>query len=227
MLMELKGIHKSYPAVAGGETMPVLAGLSLDIPEGSLTAILGPSGSGKSTLLHILGSLDVPDSGQVLFRGDDLLGMDSRQRACHRNLKVGFVFQHHHLIPALSTLENVLVPAAAGFVKDTSGLLPRAKKLLEDLGLGKRLDHPVSLLSGGERQRTAVARAFLLSPPLILADEPTGALDQQTADRLAEVLADLCRAESTALVTVTHSLRLAGRMDRQFTLNLGQLEALP
>jgi lipoprotein-releasing system ATP-binding protein len=227
-LLRLVNISKRFDAPGSAGTLPVLEGINLEVIAGESLAILGPSGSGKSTLLHLMGTLDRPSSGEVLLRGKNLNQLNPEEVASVRNSDVGFVFQAHHLLPQCTVLENVLVPTLAK-VKAKSSHAPtepseaRAKRLLARVGLGSRLDHRPGQLSGGERQRTAVVRALINQPGVLLADEPTGSLDHAAAEQLAQLLVDLNREENVTLVVVTHSPRLAGRMRRRFQLNSGQL----
>jgi lipoprotein-releasing system ATP-binding protein len=200
-----------------------LRDVSLEIGRGESVAIVGPSGSGKSTLLNIMGTLDRPSSGQVLLDGRELNQLDDIQLAAVRNREIGFIFQSHHLLPQCTVLENVLVPTLAN--KDAAlrnGALERAKRLLEKVGLGARLTHRPGQLSGGERQRVAVVRALINQPKLLLADEPTGALDRASAQNLADLLVQLNREEGVTLIVVTHALDLAKRMGRLLELRDGQ-----
>jgi lipoprotein-releasing system ATP-binding protein len=213
-------LTKQYPTRA--EPLAVLRGVSFEMAAGENLAIVGPSGSGKSTLLNLLGTLDLPSSGRVLIKGQDPAQMSEPELAAFRNRKIGFVFQDHYLLPQCSVLENVLLPAIAGgpLSEETDR---RGRELLDRVGLGGRLEHRPSELSGGEQQRAALARALLQRPVLLLADEPTGNLDQTTADRIGELLLEAQRQERTMLVVVTHSRRLAARMSRQMELDQGRL----
>ena len=199
----------------------------LDLPELKINdlekvAIVGPSGSGKSTLLQILGTLDHPDSGTVRIDGVDPFSLSERQLAEFRNHHVGFVFQDHHLLPQLTVIQNVLVPAlAAG--RPVEGDLARAKELMDAVGLADRISHLPGELSGGERERVAIARALLMQPSLILADEPTGNLDRATAKTVTELLLQLQQSSGAILITVTHSDALASAMQRRKALVDGQL----
>ncbi len=186
-------------------------------------AILGPSGSGKSTLLSIVGGLEPPSGGRVVLDGQDPATLAEPELAAFRRQKVGFVFQDHHLLPQCSVLENVLVPTAAAG-RTPAAALQRARMLLERVGLADRLDYRPAELSGGERQRTALARALIHSPLLVLADEPTGNLDRTTAAGVGELLLELQRQEQTMLIVVTHSPRLAGMMERRLELDDGVLK---
>jgi ABC-type lipoprotein export system ATPase subunit len=201
----------------------VLNGISLTIAEGETVAITGPSGCGKSTLLNLLGALDQADSGEIRVAGRDLTKLDAQQLAEFRNTTVGFVFQLHHLLPQCTVLENVLVPSIVRKDADRAALRARAAQLLGAVGLSHRLDHRPGQLSGGERQRAAVARALINSPKLLLADEPTGALDRASAERLADLLAEVHQREKITIVMVTHAPELARRMGRVLGLVDGKL----
>ena len=218
-LVELRGIGKRF---AGGTD--VLSGVDLEIESGESLAIVGPSGSGKSTLLNIIGGLLPPTSGSVLFDGVDLTSLGRDELAAFRNQQIGYVFQSHHLLPQCTALENVLIPT----LTDASGAARRnvtdlAKALLHEVGLAERLDHRPARMSGGECQRVAVVRALINEPRLLLADEPTGSLDERSADRLGELLCHLNEEKSVTLITVTHSPRLAAQMNRRYELRLGGL----
>ena len=201
----------------------VLQGISLSWSRGESIAVVGPSGCGKSTLLHLLGTLDRPDSGELSIDGCNPLDMDEVDLARFRNNLIGFVFQDHHLLPQYSVIENVLLPIMA-FDRIGDEHLVRARSLLDRVGLGHRLDHRPEQLSGGERQRTALARALIKNPAVLLCDEPTGSLDGESARNAADLLLELHREEHTCLVVVTHSPDLARRMDREMTLRGGQLQ---
>src|ERR1041385_763741 len=223
-LLKLNDVSKRYESPDGAAPVPVLREVSLEIRRGESVAIVGPSGSGKSTLLSIIGTLDRPTSGQVLLDDRELSRLDDTQLAAVRNREIGFVFQAHHLLPQCTVLENILVPTLAN--KDRalrSGAAERANRLLEKVGLGGRLNHRPGQLSGGERQRVAVVRALINQPKLLLADEPTGALDRASALNLAELLVQLNRDEGVTLIVVTHALDLAERMGRVLELRDGQV----
>ncbi|HAK94942.1 MAG TPA: ABC transporter [Planctomycetes bacterium] len=220
-LLALDGVEKDYDMGPGVPVLRVLKGVSLDLARGASLAILGPSGSGKSTLLNIIGTLDVPSAGCVLFEGREIGGAGEAERAAFRNRAIGFVFQLHHLLPHLTCLENALVPALGR--ASAEGLEARARELLARVGLGERLGHFPGELSGGERQRAAVVRALINKPRLLLADEPTGALDRESADALSDLLVELNRTEGTALIAVTHSEKLAARMGSVMELRDGAL----
>lgn len=208
-------------AVSGCEPVAVLRGVTLHVEAGASVAVTGPSGSGKTTLLQIIGAMDCPDSGSVRVNGRDLGGLDERARALLRNRELGFVFQAHHLLPQLTALENVMVPSWGG--EAAGAHAERAGHLLERVGLARRAHHFPGQLSGGERQRVAVARALLMRPGLLLADEPTGALDHATAGGLIDLLLGLNAEEGTTLIVVTHSTDCAARMGRRVELCDGVL----
>ncbi|MFM8469953.1 MAG: ABC transporter ATP-binding protein [Limisphaerales bacterium] len=227
-LLRLANVTKRYPGAAGGD-LPVLRGLGLEVARGETVAIVGPSGCGKSTLLNLIGTLDLPDSGELTLDGQRLDTLDELALAATRNRQIGFIFQSHHLLPQCTVLENVLVPTLAQVGQASSPPPPsekpadRAAKLLNRVGLGERMNHRPGQLSGGERQRCAVVRALINQPKLLLADEPTGALDRATADSLAALLLDLNREQGTALIVVTHAPDLARKMSRVLELRDGQL----
>lgn len=225
MLLELKNITKKYQSPSGSETRTVLDDLSLEVKAGDSIAILGPSGSGKSTLLNIMGSLDKPTHGEVILDGENLFEHDDNQLAEIRNKKIGFIFQLHHLLPQCTVLENVLIPTLAGSNdRDKADLEKRAKQLLEKVNLEKHSEHRPAQLSGGEQQRVAVVRAMIHKPPLLLADEPTGSLDQRSAENLAQILIQLNKVEKVTLILVTHSEKLASHMQKIYDLTNGKLK---
>ncbi len=219
--LKLNDVSKSYDSVVNAPPVTVLSNISFEIQRGESIAIVGPSGSGKSTLLNIIGTLDRPTTGQVILENQDLAKLDENQLADLRNRQIGFIFQAHHLLPQCTVLENVLIPTLVAANKE--GAPDRAKKLLERVGLGARLDHRPGQLSGGERQRVAVVRALINQPGLLLADEPTGALDRNASAELARLLLELNREENVTLILVTHALDLAQQMKRAFQLNDGKL----
>lgn len=232
-LLALKNVSKSYAGEAGltGD-VAVLKDLSLEVRSGESLSIVGPSGSGKSTLLQIIGTLDRATSGEVLLDGKNLVSLDDVQLAAVRNHQIGFVFQAHYLLPQCTVLENVLVPTLASSKLESrnpkSEAQPettnaRAERLLKRVGLGERLHHRPGQLSGGERQRAAVVRALINRPQLLLADEPTGALDQTSANALGELLVELNQEEGVTLIVVTHAMDLAKRMSRVLELQNGKL----
>jgi len=218
MLLELQGVHKRYES----PPVEVLRGIHFQLDVGEAVAIVGPSGSGKSTLLNILGALDRPTQGRALFDGRDLAALTESELAAIRNRQIGFVFQLHHLLPQCTVLENVLIPTLARQPADPAAA-ERAVKLLERVGLQHRLEHRPGQLSGGECQRVAVARALINQPKLLLADEPTGALDHANAASLGQLLIELNKEQGIALVVVTHSLELAKRLPRVMELRDGVL----
>ena len=220
--LQLENITKQYPTRA--EPLDVLRGISLALEAGENLAIVGPSGSGKSTLLSIIGTLESPTSGSVLFDGTDPFALAERDLAAFRSRRIGFVFQEHYLLPQCSVLENVLVPAVPlGRVSEAT--VRRAETLLERVGLSDRRTHRPAELSGGERQRAALARALVNSPELLLADEPTGNLDRTTAEQVGKLLVELQKEESMMLIVVTHSERLAELMQKQRELDRGVLSS--
>lgn len=226
-LVELSGVGKSFQGAEGRSDVAVLKGVDLELLRGETVAVVGPSGSGKSTLLNIVGGLDVATEGEVRFDGESLVGKSSEELARLRNERIGFVFQSHHLLPQCSALENVLIPTLARSGAADRGAEDRARSLLERVGLGERLNHRPGQLSGGECQRVAFVRAWIHKPDLVVADEPTGALDQDSADELSRVLAEWNREENATLLIVTHSERLAERMGRILRLDHGQLVDAP
>lgn len=224
MLLRLSNVALRYDSGAGAEPVNVLKGVSLEVARGESLAIIGPSGSGKSTLLNIIGTLDRPTSGEVTLAGQNLSSLNDVQLADIRNRQIGFIFQAHHLLPQCSVLENVLVPTLA--CKDAAvrqSAPDRAARLLKRVGLESRMTHRPGQLSGGERQRVAVVRALINQPQLLLADEPTGALDRIAADQLAQLLLELNREEKVTLIVVTHALDLAHKMSRVLELRDGAL----
>ena len=219
-LLRAEGLRKTFRT--GDGSIEVLRSIDLTVGEGERVAVVGASGVGKSTLLHILGTLDRPSSGSLRFRGEDLLTKDGRSLARFRNRSLGFVFQFHHLLPEFDALENVMMPGLIGG-RAFGEMRRRATHLLEEVGLEHRIRHPVGKLSGGERQRVAVARALVLDPALVLADEPTGNLDPKTGDQVLNLLLEMNRIHGTALVVVTHSPQLAGTLGRVVALTDGYL----
>ncbi|HNQ89691.1 MAG TPA: ABC transporter ATP-binding protein [Verrucomicrobiota bacterium] len=222
-LVRLVQVTKRYGAGLPG-SVPVLAGIDLEVARGESLAIMGPSGSGKSTLLNLMGTLDSPTSGEVWLENEPLASLDAAALARIRNRQIGFVFQAHYLLPQCTVLENVLMPTLATeneVLRD--GAPDRARRLLDRVGLGDRLRHRPGQLSGGERQRAAVVRALINEPRLLLADEPTGALDTASAERLGQLLIELNRETGVTLVVVTHAMTLARRMGRLLELREGRM----
>ena len=202
-----------------GEVVDVLKGLDFSVGEGAAAAVVGPSGSGKTTLLNVLGALLPPRQGLVEIGGQDVASFNEKEAARFRNRELGFVFQQHHLLPQLTVMENVLTPRLAGGWEESEGeTRQRAAELLERVGLGHRVDHRPGELSGGEKQRTAVARALINQPRVVLADEPTGALDGETGNKVADLLLEIQKENGVTLVVVTHDLDLAERVGGVFDL---------
>jgi lipoprotein-releasing system ATP-binding protein len=223
-LLQLEGVTKVYAGPDGQGPVAVLSDIQLELAAGESLAIVGPSGCGKSTLLNLLGALDRPSTGRVRLDGRDLATLNDVALATVRNRRIGFVFQSHFLLPQCSVLENVLVPTLASSDGSLRAQAPqRARQLLERVGLGARLGHRPGELSGGERQRVAVVRALINQPGLLLADEPTGALDRASAAALGDLLLELNREQGVALVVVTHALDLARRLGRVLELRDGRL----
>lgn len=223
MLLDIRNLTKTYRAPDGGDAVDVLRGVNLQMKAGETLAIVGPSGSGKSTVLNVIGALDKADGGEVVVDGRDVEKLGEEELASYRNTTVGFIFQLHHLLPQCTILENVLVPTLANPKSDRAALRERAEKLLGSVGLKHRIHHRPGELSGGERQRVAVARALINQPKLLLADEPTGALDRVNAARLVDLLVELNREQGVTLVMVTHAPDLARQMGRVLELADGQL----
>lgn len=219
--LSIKQLTKEFPTRE--EPLVILSGVDLELNSGENVAVIGPSGSGKSTLLHIAGTLDAPSSGTVKLDDTNPFELNEQRLAKFRNDHIGFIFQEHHLLPQLSVVENVLVPALA-FGTAGKDDIRRAEELVERVGLSERKDHRPAELSGGERQRVAVARALLRKPMLILADEPTGSLDQNNASSVGSLLLEINQAEQTMLITVTHSMALASTFQSAYRLNGGKLE---
>jgi lipoprotein-releasing system ATP-binding protein len=227
-LLQLRNVAKSFRSPDGSsQGVPVLRSIDLQLARGESLSIVGPSGSGKSTLLNLIGSLETPDSGQLLWLGDDLAGRNESALAEFRNQEIGFVFQHHHLLPQCTAVENVLLPTLAqNGSRVPAEAAQRAEHLLHRVGLKDRMRHLPAQLSGGERQRVAVVRALINDPAMLLADEPTGSLDGASAAALGDLLVELNAEHDLALVVVTHSKELAGRMARQVELQDGCLVEL-
>jgi lipoprotein-releasing system ATP-binding protein len=223
MLLEVRDISKSYISRYGKTLREVLRGTNLSVGKGEKIAIAGPSGSGKTTLLNLAGTLDFPDKGEIFFKERSLSGMDTAELAGFRNREVGFVFQFHHLLPQLTLWENVLIPALP-VNSDKKEVQNRAEKLLKETGLWDIRHQKPGELSGGECQRTAVVRALVNSPSLLLADEPTGSLDSENADMLTKLLIRFGEKENLGMIVVTHSMEIASRMDRIYNLKDGRLE---
>lgn len=219
--LQVTNLSKEYATPQGA--LRVLANVNLSLAPGDAAAIMGPSGTGKSTLLYILGGLEPPTSGTVTLAGKDIFGMNPTDLAKFRSSEIGFVFQDHCLLPQCTVLENVLLPT---LVAPADGHVARAKSLIEQVGLLGRIDHLPSQLSGGEKQRVAIARALIRNPGLVVCDEPTGNLDEATADAIASLLLDLHQKQNNILVAVTHSTRLASRFPVRFELTSATLKRL-
>jgi lipoprotein-releasing system ATP-binding protein len=222
--LEARGIVKSYPV--GGQSLTVLRDLDLTVEAGEMVAIVGASGVGKSTLLHVLGGLDRVDQGSIALDGVQLTSMRDAEVVAFRNRRVGFVFQFHHLLPEFSALENAEMPMRIARTPIAEARA-RAGALLQRVGLGERLEHRPGMLSGGEQQRVAVARALVMQPAILLADEPTGDLDEQTADSLHALLREMHLAYGLTSVIATHNPRLSAACDRTLRLEGGRLTAEP
>ncbi len=218
--LAVEDVHKSFRK--GNAVIHVLRGASFSIARGEMVSIIGKSGAGKSTLLHVLGSLDLPDAGNIIYEGKSLIGRSSAALADFRNRHLGFVFQFHHLLPEFTALENVMMPVVIRRV-DKRSAEERATKALAGVGLSHRLDHKPGELSGGEQQRVALARALVLDPPLLLADEVTGNLDARTGEEIHELLFKLNEERQVTLIIVTHNTALADRMSRRLVLEDGQI----
>jgi lipoprotein-releasing system ATP-binding protein len=221
-LVEVRGVEKRF--FHEGRELTVLKPIDLIIERGEMLTIVGASGAGKSTLLHLMGTLDLPSSGQILFNGQDVTRYSSAQLAEFRNASLGFVFQFHHLLPEFTALENVMMPGLIRGMPRTA-LRERAERLLSEVGLSERLKHRPGELSGGEQQRVALARALSLEPALVLADEPTGNLDSHTSEAIHELFVRLNRTHGTTFLIVTHSSDLAARMPRIVTMRDGRIES--
>jgi lipoprotein-releasing system ATP-binding protein len=223
-MIELVNVTKTYGETGAPDAVSVLTGITLRIGRGESVVVVGPSGCGKSTLLNIMGGLDQPTTGEIVFDGKNLAELRDTELSQVRRREIGFVFQLHHLLPQCTVLENVLVPTLAGR-SDVSPhqLQDRAETLLAHVGLKDRMSHRPGELSGGQRQRVAVARALINSPKLLLADEPTGSLDEDSAQNIADLLAELNHDEGVTLVVVTHSVALAQRIGRMMELSGGIL----
>lgn len=219
-LLSANNLCKTYQE--GKMVTEVLKDVTFDIYPKSLMAIIGSSGSGKSTLLHLLGGLDQPTSGEILFKSQQLNRLSEQEKAQLRNQQIGFVYQFHHLLPDFTALENVAMPLLIGGVKPNEAK-QRAMAMLESVNLVKRANHRPSELSGGERQRVAIGRALINNPALVMADEPTGNLDKSTADAIFDLLIKLNREHGTAFLVVTHDLALANKLDKQLIMSDGRL----
>jgi lipoprotein-releasing system ATP-binding protein len=221
-LLEVLDLCKTYGS--GESRVDVLKGISIQLGMGETVALLGASGAGKSTLMHILGALDRPTSGSVRYEGEDVFAKSESQLASFRNRSIGFVFQFHHLLPEFTALENVMMPALINGTSKNEALAA-ARSILAEVGLGHRVTHKPGELSGGEQQRVAVARALVLQPQLLLADEPTGNLDMKTSDSIHELFEELHHSRGLSIMVVTHNERLAAKTMRQIRLLDGRVES--
>ena len=221
-LLSARGLKKTY--VMGQRSLEVLRGVDVAIARGDFVALRGASGTGKSTLLHLIGGLDTPNAGEIIFAGQDIASFSDRQLTDFRNRRVGFVFQAYHLLPELTALENVCLPARVARIS-TGNAAKRAGELLARVGLKDRLDHKPSELSGGEQQRVAIARALINEPELLLADEPTGNLDSHTGGEIMELLQSLRTERQTTLVIATHDAKVAAAAPRVIELVDGRIKA--
>ena len=219
-MLKVDHISKEYPTPAGA--LRIVNDVSLDLPSGSAVSIMGPSGSGKSTLLYMIGALEPPSHGTITLDNENPFLLDAKKLAAFRNQRIGFVFQDHCLLPQCSVIENVLTPTLVSPPNGSS--LDRARDLLNKVGLAERIDHHPGQLSGGEKQRVALARALIMKPRLLLCDEPTGNLDQKSAEVVAGMLLDIHRQANTILIVVTHSTDLAARFPQRFELRNQHLE---
>lgn len=222
VIIKTTGLTKDYQ-VSKTETLRVLKGIDTEIFEGEVVTIVGPSGAGKSTLLHIIGTLDKPTNGNVIFDGEDVFSLGSNELARFRNTRIGFVFQFHHLLPEFSAIENVCIAAMISG-KSMKAVEGKAKELLTEVGLGDRLHHKPSELSGGEAQRVAIARALINDPKVILADEPTGNLDSKNSDEVLHLIFDLRKKYNRTFIIVTHNEKFAQMTDRTLHMVDGQIK---
>jgi lipoprotein-releasing system ATP-binding protein len=221
-LLKVENVSKEYPTPGG--TLKILSDISLSLSRGAAVSIMGPSGSGKSTLLYILGALESPTSGTVTLNGENPFLLRQKELAAFRNKEIGFVFQDHCLLPQCSVLENVLAPTLVS--RSSNNSVENAQALLGQVGLAERLRHRPSELSGGEKQRVALARALIMKPQLLLCDEPTGNLDQKSADTVAALLFELHQRQETILIVVTHNQELAARFPHRFEVKDQRLRSL-
>lgn len=219
-LVSVQNVTKAFEHE--GRSLEVLRGIDLEVDAGEMATIVGPSGAGKSTLLHLIGTLDLPNEGQILYEGRDVTQLGSSDLAEFRNQSIGFVFQFHHLLPEFTALENVMMP---GLIQGRRRYEDRALELLDEVGLSDRLSHRPGELSGGEQQRVALARALLMKPKLILADEPTGNLDSQTSESVQRLFFDLNQRHGITFLIVTHSRDFAAMMPRQVSMKDGRIVA--
>jgi lipoprotein-releasing system ATP-binding protein len=220
-MLVLKNIHKSF--IHNGNVINVLNGINIQLDKGDNLAIMGASGVGKSTLLNIMGTLEPPSSGEVIFKQLDVNKMDESEICLLRNHEIGFVFQFHHLLPEFNALENTIMPALIAR-RDKNESITRAERVLNDMGLGKRLNHRIGELSGGEQQRVAIARALMMKPDLLLADEPTGNLDRITGEETVDLLLRMGKEQGLSMVIATHNQRIAGKMTKVMEIVDGKIQ---
>ncbi|MBN2329254.1 MAG: ABC transporter ATP-binding protein [Candidatus Omnitrophica bacterium] len=226
-LLRLESVSKSYRQSEDAPPLDVLRGVNLAVERSESVAVIGPSGSGKSTLLNLIGALDRPTAGKIFFEDEDLFARDEKELARIRNEKIGFIFQNHHLLPQCTVLENVLIPAVVHPAGASPAAVERAKSILDQVGLSGRLHHKPAQLSGGECQRAAYCRSLINQPHLLLADEPTGALDRDNAVRLMDMLVEINKDRGLASIIVTHALELVKNLDRVYELKNARLQERP
>jgi lipoprotein-releasing system ATP-binding protein len=221
VILDVNKIKKSFQ-LPDRSTLTVLEDLSFKLEKGTIIAVTGASGSGKSTLLHLIGGLDNPDEGEIMFQGENILEFDKKKKSEYRNQSIGFIFQFHYLMPELNVIENVSFPfLMKNFDKEKA--FERAKRLIEDVGLADKSDYMTYQLSGGERQRAAIARSLINSPKLLLADEPTGNVDWKTGKKVFNIFKDLVNKKGLTAIIVTHNEKLAKKVDKTYNLNSGKL----
>jgi lipoprotein-releasing system ATP-binding protein len=225
MILELKNINKSY-RITDSYTQRVLNSVTMDVDKGQRIAIVGPSGSGKSTLLNMIGLLDSPDSGEIIIIGKNVIDLNEDQKAGIRNKTIGFIFQSHQLLPQLTVLENILLPTIPLKQSDKNSSLKRANELLDFVGLTEHINKLPGQLSGGERQRVAVVRALINNPDLLIADEPTGSLDQTNAAEIGKLLVKINESQNCSMIVVTHSMVLAKLIGNIHQLKEGKITDL-
>lgn len=220
-ILELKGVSKTYKGIS--ETLHILKDLSLTIEEGEFVSIIGKSGSGKSTLLNVIGLLDSIDEGEIFIHGEKVDRDDHKKIDFLKNKDIGFVFQFHYLLPEFTALENVMLPALLNNFNNKKSIEEKAKKLLDKVGLGERYNHKPNQLSGGEKQRVAIARALINNPKIILADEPTGNLDEDTSNEIHNLFRKINKENNQTIIVVTHSRELANITDKKYSVKNGKL----
>jgi len=221
VILDVNKIKKSFQ-LPDKSTLTVIEDLSFKLEKGTIIAVTGASGSGKSTLLHLIGGLDNPDEGEIMFQGENILEFDKKKKSEYRNQSIGFIFQFHYLMPELNVIENVSFPFLMKNF-DKKKAFERAKRLIEDVGLADKSDYMTYQLSGGERQRAAIARSLINSPKLLLADEPTGNVDWKTGEKVFNIFKDLVNKKGLTAIIVTHNEKLAKKVDKTYNLNSGKL----